>query len=84
MQKTILPLKPRWITSSYDLGTKATRARIIINDHKQNSPAIHNKKNVDHKGNSSQNRGRHQTTENHIYTGDEHLDGTTWVITKAL
>jgi hypothetical protein len=34
MQKTILPLRPRRITSSYDLGTKATRARIIINDHK--------------------------------------------------
>jgi hypothetical protein len=84
MQKTILPLKPRRITSSYDLGTKDTRARIIINDHKQNPSAIHNKKNMDHKGNSSQNRGRDQPTESHIYTRDEHHDGTTWVVTKAL
>jgi hypothetical protein len=84
MQKTILPLKPRRITSSYDLGTKATRARIIINDHKQNPLAIHNKKNVDHNGNSFQNRGRNQLTESHIYSGDEHHDRTIWVITKEL
>jgi hypothetical protein len=57
--------------------------RTVINDHKQNSLTIHNKKNVDHKGNSSQNRGRNQPTESHIYTGDEHHDETTWVITKA-
>jgi hypothetical protein len=66
----------------YDLGTKATRARIVINDHEQNPLAIHNKKNVDHRGNSSHNRGRNQPTE--IYTGDEHHDGTTWVVSKAL
>jgi hypothetical protein len=29
---------------------------------------------VDHKGNSSQNRGRNQPIESHIYTGDEHHD----------
>jgi hypothetical protein len=34
-----------------DLGTKATGARIIINDHKQNPLAIYNKKNVDHHSN---------------------------------
>jgi hypothetical protein len=39
--------------NAYDLGT---RARIIINDHRQNPLAIHNKKNVDHHSNSSQNR----------------------------
>jgi hypothetical protein len=39
--------------NAYDLGTKATRARIIINDHKKNLLAIHNKKNVDHHSNSS-------------------------------
>jgi hypothetical protein len=50
--------------------------RIIINDHKQNTLAIHNKKNVGHHINSSQNRGRNQPTESHIYTGDEHYDGT--------
>jgi hypothetical protein len=50
--------------------------RIVINDHKQNPLAIHNKKNVDHKGNSSQNRGRNQPTESHIYTRDEYHDGT--------
>jgi hypothetical protein len=61
---------------TYDLGTKATRARIILNDHKQHPLAIHNKKNVDHHSNSSQNRGRNQPTERHIYTGDEHHDGT--------
>jgi hypothetical protein len=60
--------------SAYDLGTKATRARIIINDHKQNQLTIHNKKNVDNHNNSSQNRGRNQPTESHIYTGDEHHD----------
>jgi hypothetical protein len=37
---------------------------------------MHNKKNVDHHNNSSQNRGRNQATEGHIYTGDEHHDGT--------
>jgi hypothetical protein len=63
-------------SSAYDLGTKATRARIITNDHKKNLLTIHNKKNVDHKGNSSQNRGRNQPTESYIYTGDEHHDGT--------
>jgi hypothetical protein len=62
--------------SAYDLGTKATRARKIINNHKHNPFAIHNKKNVDHKDNSSQNRGKNQPTECHIYTGDEHHDGT--------
>jgi hypothetical protein len=31
---------------------------------------------VDHLGNSSQNRSRNQPTEGHIYTGDEHHDGT--------
>jgi hypothetical protein len=41
---------------AYDLGTKATRARIAINDHEQNPLTIHNKKNVDHHSNSSQNR----------------------------
>jgi hypothetical protein len=46
-----------------DLVTKATRARIIINDHKQNSLTIHNRKNVDHYSNSSQNRGEKQATE---------------------
>jgi hypothetical protein len=76
MQKTILLLKPRRITSSYDLGTKATRVRVIINDHKQNLLAIHNKKNVDHHSNSSQNRGRNQPTKSHFYTGDKHHDGT--------
>jgi hypothetical protein len=50
--------------------------RIVINDHKQNPLAIHNKKNVDNHSNSSQNRGRKQPTESHIYTGDEHHDGT--------
>jgi hypothetical protein len=50
--------------------------RIAINNHKQNPLAIHKKKNVDHKGNSSQNRGKNQQTEGHIYTGDEHHDGT--------
>jgi hypothetical protein len=63
--------------SAYDLGTKVTRARIIINDNKQNSLTIHNKKNVDYHNNSSQNRGRNQSTESHIYTGDEHHDETT-------
>jgi hypothetical protein len=62
--------------SAYDLGTKATRARIIINDHKQTPLTIHKGKSVDHKGNSSQNRGRNQPTDSHIYTGDEHHDGT--------
>jgi hypothetical protein len=62
--------------SAYDLGTKATRARIIINNHKQSQLAIHNKKNVDNHNNSSQNRGRNQLTKSHIYTGDEHHDGT--------
>jgi hypothetical protein len=70
--------------SAYDLDTKATRARIIINDHKQNPLTIHKKKNMDHKGNSSQNKGRNQPTDSHIYTGDEHHDRTTWVTTKAL
>jgi hypothetical protein len=37
---------------------------------------MHNKKNVDHHSNSYQNRGRNQPTESHIYTGDEHHDGT--------
>jgi hypothetical protein len=37
---------------------------------------MHNKKNVDNHNNSSQNRGRNQPTESHIYTGDEHHDGT--------
>jgi hypothetical protein len=69
---------------TYDLNTKVTRARIIINDHKQNPLVIHNKKNVDHKGNSSQNRGKNQPTESHIYTGGEHHDETTWVVTKVL
>jgi hypothetical protein len=59
-----------------DLGTKATRARIILNDHKHNPLVIHHKKNVDYHNNSSQNRGRNQSTESHIYTGDEHHDGT--------
>jgi hypothetical protein len=49
--------------------------RIVINDHKQNPLAIHNKKNMDH-NNSSQNRGRNHPTESHIYTSDEHHDGT--------
>jgi hypothetical protein len=53
-------------------------------NHKLDPLAIHNKKNMDHKGNSSQNRGGNQPTESHIYTGDNHHDGTTWVITKAL
>jgi hypothetical protein len=57
--------------------------RIIINDQKKNPLAIHNKKNVDPKGNSSQNRCRTLPTESHIYTGDEHHDETTWVITKT-
>jgi hypothetical protein len=78
------PLKQQRKLNIYDLGTKATRARIIINDHKQNPLAIHNRENVDHKGNSSQNRARDQPTESHIYTRDEHHDGTTWVITNAL
>jgi hypothetical protein len=69
------PLKQQSKSSAYDLGTKATRARIVINDHKQNPLTIHNKKNVDHHSNSSQNRGRNQSTEGHIYTGDEHHDG---------
>jgi hypothetical protein len=30
---------------------------------------------VDHKGNSSQNWGRNQPTERHIYSGDEHHEG---------
>jgi hypothetical protein len=51
-------------------------ARIIINDHKHKPLAVHNKKNVDHHSNSSQNRGRNQLTESHIYTEDEHHDGT--------
>jgi hypothetical protein len=50
--------------------------RIVINDQKKNPLAIHNKNNVDHKGNSSQNRGRDQPIESHIYTGNEHHDGT--------
>jgi hypothetical protein len=29
-----------------------------------------------HKGNSSQNRGKDQPTESHIYTRDEHHNGT--------
>jgi hypothetical protein len=37
---------------------------------------IHNKKNMDNHSNSSQNRGRNQPTESHIYTRDEHHDGT--------
>jgi hypothetical protein len=49
--------------------------RIIISDHKQRPLSIHNKKNVDHHNNSSQNRGKNQPTKNHIYTGDEHHDG---------
>jgi hypothetical protein len=47
------PLNQQSKSSTYGLGTKATRARIIINDHKQNPLAIHNKKNVDHHSNSS-------------------------------
>jgi hypothetical protein len=47
----------------------------MINDHKQNPLAIHNKKNVDHHSNISQNRGKNQSTESHIYTGDKHYDG---------
>jgi hypothetical protein len=31
-----------------------------------------------------QNRDRNQPTESHIYTGDEHHDGTTWIVTKAM
>jgi hypothetical protein len=62
--------------STYDLCTKATRARIIINDHKHNPLAIHNKKNVDHHSDSSQNKGKNQSTKSHIYTRDEHHDGT--------
>jgi hypothetical protein len=69
------PLKQQSKSSAYDLGTKATRARIIINDHKQNPFAIHNKKNMDHHSNSSQNRCRNQPTKSHIYTRDEHHDG---------
>jgi hypothetical protein len=61
---------------TYGLGTKAIRVRIIINDHKKNPLVIHNKKNVDHHSNTSQNRGRNQLIESHIYTGDEHHDGT--------
>jgi hypothetical protein len=69
---------------TYDLGTKATRARIIINDHKQNPLAIHNKKNVDHHSNSSQDKVETSqlkvtsTLEMNIMTEQ------TWVITKAL
>jgi hypothetical protein len=62
--------------SAYDLGTKATRVRIILNDHKQHPLAIHNKKKVDHHSNSSQNKGRNQPIKSHIYTRDEHYDGT--------
>jgi hypothetical protein len=61
---------------TYYLGTIFTRARIIINDHKHNPLAIHNKKNVDQYTNSSQNRGRNQPTKNHIYIRDKHYDGT--------
>jgi hypothetical protein len=50
-------------------------SRIINNNNKHNPLVIH-KKNVDHHSNSSQNRGRNQPTESHIYTGDEHHDGT--------
>jgi hypothetical protein len=78
------PLNNKASQSAYDLGTKATRARIINNDHKQNPLAMHKKKNVDHKGNSSQNRGRNQPTDSHNCTEDEHHDRTTWVTTKAL
>jgi hypothetical protein len=31
---------------------------------------------MDHHSNLSQNRGKNQPTEGHIYTGDEHHDGT--------
>jgi hypothetical protein len=37
---------------------------------------MHNKKNVHHHNNLSQNRGRNQPTESHIYIGDEHHDKT--------
>jgi hypothetical protein len=50
--------------------------RIIINDHKQNPLAIHNKKNVDHHSNSSQNRGKTQPAESHTYIGYKHHDRT--------
>jgi hypothetical protein len=70
------PVNNKANQNAYDLGTKATGARIIINGHKQNPLAIHNKKNVDHHSNLSQNRGRNQSTEGHIYTGDEHHDRT--------
>jgi hypothetical protein len=31
---------------------------------------------VDHHSDTSQNMGRNQSIEGHIYTGDEHHDGT--------
>jgi hypothetical protein len=71
--------------SADDLGTKATRARIIINDHKQTPLTIHNKEKV------------WITRATHLKTGVETNQLTvtstlemntmteqTWVITKAL
>jgi hypothetical protein len=45
------PLNNKANQNAYDLGTKATGARIIINDHKQNPLTILNKKNVDNHNN---------------------------------
>jgi hypothetical protein len=59
-------------------------ARIIINDHKHKPLAIHNKKNMDHHNNSSQNRGR--TIQLKVISTWEMNTMTeqTCVITKAL
>jgi hypothetical protein len=51
LQDKHMPLNNKANQNAYDIGTKTTRARIIINDYKQNPLAIHNKKNVDHHSN---------------------------------
>jgi uncharacterized protein YdeI (BOF family) len=70
--------------SAYDLGTKATRARIIINNHKQSQLAIHNKKNVDNHNNSSQNGGRTSQLKVTSILKVNTMTEQTWVVTKAL
>jgi hypothetical protein len=70
--------------NAYDLGTKDTRVRIIINDHKQHPLTIHNKKNVDNHNNSSQNMV--ETSQLKVTSTLEMntITEQTCVITKAL
>jgi hypothetical protein len=70
--------------NAYDLGTKGTRARIIINDHKQHPLVIHNKKNVDHHSNSSQNKVETSQLKVTSTLETNTMMEQTWVVTKAL